>query len=181
MSACSNTEKSSSADVTAPYRRTRVLEIILRIQSGNQETLDERSTYLLLSPSFQDPHLSESIPDAFLPQEKQTISSPLSGYLQILIGTSHPSWQPPIMSTWLFSSRTKKLFLANVNAHSSKCFAGLPSTLQKVSTELFLLCLYCPIGFLNMNVYVSSPQTHYKLREDKESILTLLPRHPLLQ
>lgn len=76
------------------------------------------------------------------------------------------------MSTWVFSSRPKKLFLANFNPRSSKCFAGIPSTLQKVLTELFLLCLYCPIGFLNMNVYVSSPETHYKLREDKESILT---------
>lgn len=74
------------------------------------------------------------------------------------------------MSTWVFSSRPKKLFLANFNLPSPKCFADIHSALQKVATELLLLCLDCHTDFLYVNVFVSTPQTHYKLLEDKECL-----------
>lgn len=44
----------------------------------------------------------------------------------------------------------------------------LQSALQIVATELLLLCLDCHTDFLYVNVFVSTPQTQYKLLEDKE-------------
>ena len=73
--------------------------------------------------------------------------SPLSGYFYAFIQLPFLEC-PPFMSTWVFSSRPKKLFLANFNPNTSFKVLCILSELQTVSTELSLLCLSRPIDFL---------------------------------